>query len=62
MTVDELSVDGEDRTSGGVAGLRQPEVVFVAVLCGLATVAFGIYPDPLFDLARDAGAAIASLV
>ena len=26
------------------------------------TVAFGIYPEPLFDLARDAGAAIASLV
>jgi len=41
---------------------HQPEVTFVAVLCALATVAFGIYPDPLFDLARDAGAAIASLV
>jgi NADH-quinone oxidoreductase subunit N len=34
----------------------------VAVLCALATVAFGIYPEPLFDLARDAGAAIAGLV
>ena len=42
--------------------LRQPEVVFVAVLCGLATLVFGIWPEPLFDLARDAGAAIASLV
>src|SRR5215207_5017371 len=42
--------------------LRQPEVAFVAVLCALATVVFGIYPEPLFDLARDAGAAIASLV
>jgi NADH-quinone oxidoreductase subunit N len=41
---------------------HQPEVTFVAVLCALATVAVGIYPDPLFDLARDAGAAIASLV
>jgi NADH-quinone oxidoreductase subunit N len=41
---------------------HQPEVTFVAVLCALATVAFGIYPDPLFDLARDAGAAISSLV
>jgi NADH-quinone oxidoreductase subunit N len=61
------------REGGGVAAVaaepeagtrrtRQPEVVFVAVLCALATVAFGIYPDPLFDLARDAGAAIASLV
>jgi NADH-quinone oxidoreductase subunit N len=42
--------------------LRQPEVAFVAVLCALATVAFGVWPEPLFDLARDAGAAIASLV
>jgi NADH-quinone oxidoreductase subunit N len=41
---------------------RQPEVVFGAVLCALATVVFGIYPEPLFDLARDAGAAISSLV
>jgi len=36
--------------------------VFVALLCGLATLAFGIWPDPLFELARDAGASIASLV
>ena len=42
--------------------LRQPEVVFIAALCALATVAFGIYPDPLFDVARDAGAAITGLV
>ena len=52
-------------TSGGGgsgARRRQPEVVFLAVLCALATVALGIYPDPLFDVARDAGAAITSLV
>ena len=41
---------------------HQPEVIFVAVLCAAATVAFGIYPDPLLDVARDAGAAIQSLV
>ena len=59
-TVDSLEVEGE----GGPVRRRlsQPEVVFVAVLCAAATVAFGIWPDPLFDLARDAGAAIASLV
>ena len=59
-TVDSLEVEGE----GGPLRRRlsQPEVVFVAVLCGAATVVFGIWPDPLFDLARDAGAAIASLV
>jgi NADH-quinone oxidoreductase subunit N len=32
------------------------------VVCAIATVAFGIYPDPLFDLARDAGAAFTNLV
>ncbi len=41
---------------------RQPEVAFVGLLCALATVALGVYPDPLFDVARDAGAALASLV
>jgi NADH-quinone oxidoreductase subunit N len=54
--------DAEAAPSARTHRLRQPEVVFVAVLCALATVAFGIYPDPLFDLARDAGAAIANLV
>ena len=38
--------------------LRQPEVVFVAVLCAALTVAIGIYPEPLFDVARDAGDAL----
>ena len=40
----------------------QPEVVFVAVVCALVTVVFGIFPEPLFDVARDAGEAIQSLV
>ena len=47
---------------GAAAPLRQPEVVFVAVVCALVTVALGIYPDPLFDVARDAGNAITSLL
>jgi NADH-quinone oxidoreductase subunit N len=42
--------------------LRQPEVLVVAVVCAAATIAFGVYPDPLFDVARDAGAALTSLV
>jgi NADH-quinone oxidoreductase subunit N len=41
---------------------RQPELVFVAVVCALATIFLGIYPDPVFDIARDAGAALQSLV
>jgi NADH-quinone oxidoreductase subunit N len=61
-TVDSLSVDDGDDADERGRRLRQPEVVFVAVLCGLATVAFGVWPDPLFELARDAGASIASLV
>ena len=43
-------------------GLRQPEVVFVAVACALVTIAFGVYPEPLFSVAKDAGAALTSLI
>jgi NADH-quinone oxidoreductase subunit N len=42
--------------------LRQPEVLGVAVLCAAATIFFGVYPSPLFDLARDAGTALVNLV
>jgi NADH-quinone oxidoreductase subunit N len=42
--------------------IRQPEVVLIALLCAAATIFFGIYPGPLLDVARDAGAAIAGLV
>ena len=31
---------------------RQPELVLVAVVCAAATIAFGVYPGPLFDIAR----------
>jgi NADH-quinone oxidoreductase subunit N len=40
----------------------QIELVLVAVVCALATVFFGIYPDPLLNVAHDAGAALSSLV
>ncbi|HYP49179.1 MAG TPA: NADH-quinone oxidoreductase subunit N [Thermoleophilaceae bacterium] len=39
----------------------QPEVVAVAVLFAAATLGFGIWPEPLFDLARDVGTAIGGL-
>jgi NADH-quinone oxidoreductase subunit N len=39
-----------------------PFAVFSGVLCAAATVFFGIYPQPLFDVAQDAGRAIASLL
>ncbi|HWT23723.1 MAG TPA: hypothetical protein VN213_09475, partial [Solirubrobacteraceae bacterium] len=40
---------------------RQPEVIAVAVVCTVATVVFGIYPEPLLDVANDAGSAISGL-
>jgi NADH-quinone oxidoreductase subunit N len=39
----------------------QPEVTFVAVLCAVAIVAIFIYPDPLFDAARDVGSSFSQL-
>ena len=47
----------EDRSSA-----RQLEVAIVAVVCAAATIAMGIYPGPLFDVARDAGAALGNLL
>jgi NADH-quinone oxidoreductase subunit N len=40
----------------------QPEVLFVAVLMGVATVFFGIVPAPLFHLAHDVGTSLSSLL
>jgi NADH-quinone oxidoreductase subunit N len=39
----------------------QPEVVAVALLFAAATIVFGIWPDPLFDAARDVGTALSNL-
>jgi NADH-quinone oxidoreductase subunit N len=62
-----VEADMEDRALGREPGtvsgaLRQPEVVFVAVVCALVTIAFGVYPEPLLNVARDAGDAITSLI
>jgi NADH-quinone oxidoreductase subunit N len=40
----------------------QPEVAFVAVTCAAATIFFGIWPEPLFDLARDVGSAFTGIL
>jgi NADH-quinone oxidoreductase subunit N len=42
--------------------LRQPEVVAVGALCAAATVVFGLYPGPLFDIAREVGDAFNHLL
>jgi NADH-quinone oxidoreductase subunit N len=55
-----VAARGDDEPLGGRVG--HWEVTAVAVLCAAATVLLGIYPSPLFDVARDAGAALAHLV
>jgi len=44
------------------ADLRaQPEVAAIAIAFAAATIFFGLWPDPLFDAARDIGTAISGL-
>jgi NADH-quinone oxidoreductase subunit N len=64
-----LTPGGRPAIAGGSAEADTPprrliqlEVLFVAILFAAATVVFGIYPDPLMNIARDAGAALTSLV
>jgi NADH-quinone oxidoreductase subunit N len=38
-----------------------PEVTLVAVLAAAATILFGLWPNPLFDAARDIGTSLANL-
>jgi NADH-quinone oxidoreductase subunit N len=56
---------GRPALAGGAAGAdaprAQPEVWLVAIVFGAATLVFGIFPSPLFDLAVRAGAALGNL-
>ena len=47
--------------SPAAAARAQPEVAAVAILFAAATIVFGVWPDPLFDAARDVGSSIAGL-
>ena len=38
-----------------------PEVTLVAVLAAAATILFGLWPNPLFDAARDIGTSLANV-
>jgi len=40
----------------------QPEVAAIAVLFAAATIFFGLWPDPLFDAARDIGTSLSGLL
>jgi NADH-quinone oxidoreductase subunit N len=53
--------DADPAAVAAPAPLFQPELVAVAVLCAAATIFFGVYPEPLLDLAHDAGAALSGL-
>src|SRR4051795_9696008 len=62
-----VAADEEARAEGrepgaATARLTQPEVMLVALVCAAATVAFGIYPEPLLNVAQDAGHALKSLL
>ena len=43
---------------GETRRLVQPEVIFVATLCAAATIFFGVFPEPLIDVARSAANAL----
>ena len=64
-----LTPGGRPILAGGSSEVAEPErrgshpwAVVVAVVFAAATVVFGIYPQPLFDVARDCGQAITSLL
>jgi NADH-quinone oxidoreductase subunit N len=61
-----VEADAESRAAGLEPGetrrLLQPEVVFVAAVCAAATIFFGVYPEPLLDVARGAASALTSLL
>jgi NADH-quinone oxidoreductase subunit N len=62
------SASGGSATEGPAAGgparfraIPYPEVTFVAVLFAAASIFFGIFPSPLFDLMAHAGQALSGL-
>ncbi|HUB37119.1 MAG TPA: NADH-quinone oxidoreductase subunit N [Solirubrobacteraceae bacterium] len=67
--LDELAAppDGNGAPGGGNGTpspprrLHEPEVTFVALLAGAATLFFGIIPQPLFDLVHGVGGALGLL-
>ena len=56
------AASGEDVALDSSAGTASRWGTLIAVVCAAAVVVFGVYPDPLFDFARDAGAAIDTLL
>ena len=60
--LDELAAPaGGNGTPSSPNRLHEPEVAFVALLAGAATLFFGIIPQPLFDLVHGVGGALGLL-
>ena len=57
-----LTPTGQPVIAGGAGGVRHPLAAAVAVVCLIGIVAFGIFPQPMFDAAQDAGAALGNLL
>ncbi|HMD56308.1 MAG TPA: NADH-quinone oxidoreductase subunit N [Solirubrobacteraceae bacterium] len=57
---DDTGANGDGAVPAGARS--QPEVVFVALLAGAATIFFGIVPQPLFDLVEHAGRGLGGLL
>jgi NADH-quinone oxidoreductase subunit N len=59
-----VEADADDGAAAAGPAARvsaQPELVGLALLCAAATIFFGVYPEPLLDLARDVGAALTGI-
>jgi NADH-quinone oxidoreductase subunit N len=54
----ELDSEREDAEQAPAVTGPQPEVLFVAIVAGAATIFFGVFPQPLFDLVHNAGSAL----
>jgi NADH-quinone oxidoreductase subunit N len=58
----EADEEPDDAPAAERRGIPYPEVTFVALLFGAASIVFGIFPSPLFDFAAHAGSALVGLL
>ncbi len=57
-----LTPAGRPVMAGGTQVRHHLPALIVAAACSVAIVFFGVYPQPLFDVAQDAGAALTNLI
>src|SRR4051794_24170593 len=56
------SQEADGAIAAPAAGAGLLWVGIVAVVCAIATIAIGVYPEPLFNVAKDAAAALTNLL